>query len=103
MASNTAPQPITLHFQNVVRVAGETIAGSVDLNLGLAQEEHIEELRIKFRGATTTYVSCRSSVQTGLSRIQANHDAKRQLQRHSSTDRSCESFKISSIPLIVTG
>ncbi|KAJ7869108.1 hypothetical protein B0H14DRAFT_292448 [Mycena olivaceomarginata] len=54
MASNTAPQPITLHFQNVVRVAGETIAGSVDLNLGLAQEEHIEELRIKLRGATTT-------------------------------------------------
>ncbi|KAJ7223730.1 hypothetical protein B0H12DRAFT_1150509, partial [Mycena haematopus] len=38
MASTTAPQPITLHFANVVRVAGETIAGSVDLNMALAQE-----------------------------------------------------------------
>jgi uncharacterized surface anchored protein len=93
MASNTALQPITLHFQNAVRVAGETIAGSVDLNLGLAQEEHIEELRIKFRGATATYVSYRGSVQTSLNQTQANHDAEWENQRHSSTDSSCELLK----------
>jgi hypothetical protein len=58
MASNSAPQAVTLHFQNLVRVAGETIAGTVDLNVALAQEERIEELRIKFRGAITTYVAC---------------------------------------------
>ncbi|KAF7344452.1 Arrestin-N domain-containing protein [Mycena sanguinolenta] len=52
--AGTASQLITLHFQNVLRVAGETIAGSVDLNMALAQQEHIEELRIKFVGAITT-------------------------------------------------
>ncbi|KAJ7603727.1 hypothetical protein B0H17DRAFT_1026531 [Mycena rosella] len=54
--TSATPQPITLNFQNFVRVAGETIEGSVDLNVALAQEDHIEQLRIKFRGAITTYV-----------------------------------------------
>jgi hypothetical protein len=56
MASNTPHEAITLHFQNVVRVAGETIAGRVDLNVALAQEHRIEQLRIKFRGSITTCV-----------------------------------------------
>ncbi|KAF7344441.1 Arrestin-N domain-containing protein [Mycena sanguinolenta] len=52
-------QPIALHFQSdpIRRVAGETIAGSVDLNIARAQEEHIEKLRIEFRGAITTQVT----------------------------------------------
>jgi hypothetical protein len=57
MASSSAPQPITLNFQNVVRVAGETIEGHVDLNVALAQEDHIEQLRIKLRGSITTCVA----------------------------------------------
>ncbi|KAJ7869107.1 hypothetical protein B0H14DRAFT_3581729 [Mycena olivaceomarginata] len=65
MASNSAPQAVTLHFQNLVRVAGETIAGTVDLNIALAQEERIEELRIKFRGAITT----RITTQNGQTRV----------------------------------
>jgi hypothetical protein len=47
-------QPITLHFQNIVRIAGESIEGRVDLNVALAQDDHIEHLRIKLRGALTT-------------------------------------------------
>ncbi|KAJ6588706.1 hypothetical protein B0H19DRAFT_1100805 [Mycena capillaripes] len=65
MASSSAPQPITLHFQNVVRVAGEIIAGSVDLNVALAQEHRIEHLRIKFRGSITT----RITTQNGQTRV----------------------------------
>ncbi|KAJ6478046.1 hypothetical protein C8R47DRAFT_1139217, partial [Mycena vitilis] len=42
--------PITLHFQDITRVAGETIHGRVDLNMALAQEDNLERLRIKFRG-----------------------------------------------------
>ncbi|KAJ7648624.1 hypothetical protein DFH06DRAFT_1423208 [Mycena polygramma] len=42
--------PITLHFQDITRVAGETIHGRVDLDMALAQEDNLEHLRIKFRG-----------------------------------------------------
>ncbi|KAJ6495372.1 hypothetical protein C8R45DRAFT_1133893 [Mycena sanguinolenta] len=56
MATSASPL-ITLHFQNVRRVAGETIAGSVDLNIARAQEERIERLRIEFRGAITTHIT----------------------------------------------
>ncbi|KAJ6590001.1 hypothetical protein DFH09DRAFT_1074485 [Mycena vulgaris] len=65
MASSSTSQPITLHFQNVVRVAGETIEGHVDLNVALAQEDHVEQLRIKLRGAITT----RITTQNGQTRI----------------------------------
>ncbi|KAF7344476.1 Arrestin-N domain-containing protein [Mycena sanguinolenta] len=65
MAATTASQPIILHFQNVLRVAGETITGTVDLNVALAQQERIEEVRIKFRGAITT----RITTQNGQTRI----------------------------------
>ncbi|KAJ7185448.1 hypothetical protein C8R46DRAFT_379581 [Mycena filopes] len=64
MASSD-PAPITLHFQDLVRVAGETIAGSVDLNVALAQENRIEHLRIKFRGS----ISTRITTQNGQNRV----------------------------------
>ncbi|KAJ6631461.1 hypothetical protein B0H10DRAFT_2207118 [Mycena sp. CBHHK59/15] len=59
MASSSASQPqaITLHFQNVGRVAGETLEGHVDLNVALAQEDHIEHLRIKLRGSIVTTIT----------------------------------------------
>ncbi|KAJ7689771.1 hypothetical protein B0H17DRAFT_1065849 [Mycena rosella] len=69
MASSTTPQPITLKFQNVVRVAGETIEGSVDLNVALAQEDHIQQLRIKFRGAITTKITIQDA-QTSTTHIE---------------------------------
>ncbi|KAJ7125253.1 hypothetical protein C8R44DRAFT_619278 [Mycena epipterygia] len=56
-SSSTLPQPITLHFQNVVRVAGETIEGHVDLNVAQAQEDHIEQLRVKLRGSISTRIT----------------------------------------------
>ncbi|KAJ7640789.1 hypothetical protein DFH06DRAFT_1334510 [Mycena polygramma] len=65
MASSTDPQAITLNFQNLIRVAGETIAGTVDLNVALAQEHRIEHVRIKLRGSITT----RITTQNGQTRI----------------------------------
>ncbi|KAJ7037959.1 hypothetical protein C8F04DRAFT_1090779 [Mycena alexandri] len=63
--ASSGPQPVTLHFQDLVRVAGETIAGSVDLHVALAQENRIEHLRIKFRGS----ISTRITTQNGQTRI----------------------------------
>ncbi|KAJ7496759.1 hypothetical protein FB451DRAFT_1208704 [Mycena latifolia] len=62
---NSSPQPITLHFQDLVRVAGETIEGRVDLDVSLAQEDHIEQLRVKLRGSITTKIT----TQNGQTRI----------------------------------
>ncbi|KAJ7032777.1 hypothetical protein C8F04DRAFT_1106511 [Mycena alexandri] len=42
--------PLTLHFHDMTRVAGEMIQGSVELNLISAQEDNLDRLRIKFRG-----------------------------------------------------
>ncbi|KAJ7099456.1 hypothetical protein B0H15DRAFT_547524 [Mycena belliarum] len=52
-----APQPITLNFHDVVRIAGEILEGTVDLNVAAAQDDHIEQLRIKFRGAIATKIT----------------------------------------------
>ncbi|KAF8132168.1 hypothetical protein K438DRAFT_2031855 [Mycena galopus ATCC 62051] len=58
MASDSSSiKPITLHFQNVVRVAGETIEGRVDLNESLAREDGIEHLRIEMRGVVKTRIT----------------------------------------------
>ncbi|KAK7039593.1 arrestin-N domain-containing protein [Favolaschia claudopus] len=65
MDGSNAAEAIVLHFQDVVRVAGETITGSIDLNLRLAQEERIEKLRIKYRGV----ISTRITTQNGQQRI----------------------------------
>ncbi|KAJ7125252.1 hypothetical protein C8R44DRAFT_782710 [Mycena epipterygia] len=56
-SSTSVPQPITLHFQNVVRVAGETIEGHVDLNVVRAREEHIEQLRVELKGSILTEIA----------------------------------------------
>ncbi|KAJ7163765.1 hypothetical protein C8R46DRAFT_325594 [Mycena filopes] len=58
MASSSTPQPrlITLRFPNLVRVAGETIEGHVDLNLSLARKDGIQSLRIEFRGVIQTRI-----------------------------------------------
>ncbi|KAF8146937.1 hypothetical protein K438DRAFT_1868299 [Mycena galopus ATCC 62051] len=55
MASDSSGiQPITLHFQNLVRVAGETIEGRVEFHVPLLQKDGIEELRIEMRGVINT-------------------------------------------------
>ncbi|KAF8187225.1 hypothetical protein K438DRAFT_1936507 [Mycena galopus ATCC 62051] len=60
MASSSNLQPsIKLHFKDRVRVAGETIAGHVDLNMAHAQELHIHHLWIKCRGALKTQILVR--------------------------------------------
>ncbi|KAJ6582159.1 hypothetical protein B0H19DRAFT_1061605 [Mycena capillaripes] len=49
--------PVTLHFEDITRVAGETIHGRVELNVALAQKDNLEHLRIKFRGTIQTHIS----------------------------------------------
>jgi hypothetical protein len=47
-------EPLILHFDNRVRVAGEVLEGSVDLNFVLAQEQEIDHVRVKVRGSAQT-------------------------------------------------
>ncbi|KAF7289346.1 Arrestin-N domain-containing protein [Mycena indigotica] len=49
--------PITLQFRNITRVAGETLQGTVLVNVQLAQEDKIEQVRIKFRGSIHTSIT----------------------------------------------
>ncbi|KAF8169017.1 hypothetical protein K438DRAFT_1685204 [Mycena galopus ATCC 62051] len=57
--------PVTLHFHDITRVAGETITGSVDLNVALAQEDNLEHLRIEFKGS----IHCKIVTQRGEASI----------------------------------
>ncbi|KAJ7820625.1 hypothetical protein B0H13DRAFT_2377749 [Mycena leptocephala] len=58
MTSSSTPHwPIKLRFEDRVRVAGEIVAGHVDLNIVLANELHIQRLWIKLRGAIKTQIT----------------------------------------------
>lgn len=46
---------ITLHLPTHLRVAGQTITGSVDVNVVFAQKENIDTVRVKLRGSVKTY------------------------------------------------
>ncbi|KAJ7270104.1 hypothetical protein B0H12DRAFT_1009112 [Mycena haematopus] len=48
-------ETLTLHFPDVVRVAGETLQGTVDVNIPMAMEDKVENVRIKLRGSIVTY------------------------------------------------
>ena len=54
MATPAAPA-ITLQFADHLRVPGETIAGHVVLDVASAQQEKINQLRVKFVGSIKTY------------------------------------------------
>ncbi|KAJ7104549.1 hypothetical protein C8R43DRAFT_1140986 [Mycena crocata] len=56
----TTDGPVTLHFQDITRVAGEMMQGRVDLNVALALEDKLEHVRIKFRGAIHTCITTSS-------------------------------------------
>ncbi|KAF7360512.1 Arrestin-N domain-containing protein [Mycena venus] len=58
-------QLITLHVQNLVRVAGETIEGRVDFHVPLALKDGIEHLRIEMQGVIKTQIY-RQYGQTGV-------------------------------------
>ncbi|KAJ7470385.1 hypothetical protein FB451DRAFT_1253559 [Mycena latifolia] len=70
-------QPITLHFQNRVRISGEVLQGHVELNVPLALQDGIEHVRVKLRGSI--YVEITESTTT--------HSANGGSQRSSSTER----------------
>ena len=54
-ALSTKSNAFILHFAPTVRVAGETLIGSVDLHLSRAHEENIQQVRVKLRGSISTY------------------------------------------------
>ena len=49
-------ETLTLHFPDIVRVAGETVQGYVDINVPMAKQDKVENVRVKLRGAIVTYV-----------------------------------------------
>ncbi|KAK7057663.1 arrestin-N domain-containing protein [Favolaschia claudopus] len=56
--------PVTLHFPDITRVAGETISGYVDLNVAQAQEDNVEQITVKFKGT----IRCKITTGSGQSR-----------------------------------
>jgi hypothetical protein len=76
--NNVNSPAFELHLPNVVRVAGETIQGRVELNVARAQDDGIESLCINLRGSIVTYVpsSSASSLLTNWYRtiIESNTD-----------------------------
>ncbi|KAJ6497516.1 hypothetical protein C8R45DRAFT_129444 [Mycena sanguinolenta] len=47
-------ETLTLHFPDIVRVAGETVQGYVDINVPMAKQDKVENVRVKLRGAIVT-------------------------------------------------
>nr|GAT56208.1 predicted protein [Mycena chlorophos] len=56
-----APEALVLDLPAVTRVAGEIITGFIRVNMQLAQEAGIEQVRIKFRGSIHTSINGQSS------------------------------------------
>ncbi|KAJ7935250.1 hypothetical protein B0H13DRAFT_1950194 [Mycena leptocephala] len=54
--TNVNSPAFELHLPNVVRVAGETIQGRVELNVARAQDDGIESLCINLRGSIVTTI-----------------------------------------------
>lgn len=50
-ATSNLPEPIVLVFPNHVRTAGDLLTGYVDLNMPLAQQKGVDQVRVKLRGA----------------------------------------------------
>ncbi|KAF7344463.1 Arrestin-N domain-containing protein [Mycena sanguinolenta] len=55
-SDSSSTQPFTLHFQNIVRVAGEVIEGRVDVHVPLMHEDGIEHVRIEMQGVIKTTI-----------------------------------------------
>ncbi|KAK7057677.1 arrestin-N domain-containing protein [Favolaschia claudopus] len=50
-------ESLSLRFPDIVRVAGETLQGQVDVNISTAVEDKIENVRVKLRGSIVTKVT----------------------------------------------
>jgi hypothetical protein len=48
------PTAISLNFPQAVRIAGEVLHGTVDIDVMAAQEDDIEHIKVKFRGSIQT-------------------------------------------------
>ncbi|KAF7344443.1 Arrestin-N domain-containing protein [Mycena sanguinolenta] len=53
---SSSTQPITLHFQDIVRVAGEVIEGRVDVHVPLTRKDGIDRVRIDLQGIMNTRI-----------------------------------------------
>ncbi|KAF7289327.1 Arrestin-N domain-containing protein [Mycena indigotica] len=56
--------PLTLQFQNITRVAGETVQGVINIDYRQVEDDNLEELRVKFRGASNTQITVRTGQTT---------------------------------------
>ncbi|KAJ7032771.1 hypothetical protein C8F04DRAFT_1040146 [Mycena alexandri] len=50
-------EALTLHFPEYVRVAGETLQGHVEINVPMALNDKVENVRIKVRGSIETRIT----------------------------------------------
>ncbi|KAJ6606605.1 hypothetical protein DFH09DRAFT_897028 [Mycena vulgaris] len=71
--------PITLHFQNRVRISGEVLQGHVELNVPLALQDGIEHVRVKLRGSI--YVEITETTGTGNDRTSSTERRRIELLR----------------------
>jgi hypothetical protein len=55
-AQGTSTDALILNLPNRVFIAGETLIGSIDLNVLLAQQQHIDSVKIKWMGLMKTLV-----------------------------------------------
>jgi hypothetical protein len=77
-------QALSLHFSNHVRVAGEPLHGTVELDMTQAQADNIEQVRVKLRGSIQTSLPSSTSCVTysHLCLIQTYHPEQWAEQRH---------------------
>jgi hypothetical protein len=48
------PPALSLNFRDSVRIAGETIHGTVNIHTAAAQKDSIEHIKVYFRGLIKT-------------------------------------------------
>jgi hypothetical protein len=53
---SNANQSLVLNYENHLHVEEDVVIGTVDINLALLQEQRIDKVHIKLRGAAVTWV-----------------------------------------------
>ncbi|RPD67563.1 hypothetical protein L226DRAFT_499814 [Lentinus tigrinus ALCF2SS1-7] len=56
LISSSSPPPFVLHIPPLVYVAGGTIGGEVEIDFRQLREQNIEEIQVRLRGRSETYI-----------------------------------------------
>ncbi|KAJ7072926.1 hypothetical protein C8F01DRAFT_1243941 [Mycena amicta] len=67
---------INLQFQDITRVAGETLQGLVRVNVQLAQDDNIEQVRVKFRGSIHTSITVSNGNNSSIHSVPIKSDGQ---------------------------